>query len=881
MEAFQNHLSYDILSRLTRDISVNSPAQLEAKVLQCMQDCAQMLGADQAFLLRRTSARNHSLALAYLIDNEQQHLFQAGFGDLNLSHYRLWERILKNKRTFQIADATNIPDNYPLEKQLFLTCNIRAFLQVPVMYAGECSGFLAFCWSEPGIRWSKTQVALLKDAGELLGLVLEKIQTGKVGVPPPVVNLSKSNPSPSSIALQPDIDCIAPVLEGLDYGVAVYDRHSGQILFANEKFAQLLSFNKRNKITSDVVFRYFRENGYKITDFFSHSQPLQSREFSLHVAGKYISGSINPLASAPLLLINLHDITPITHYEKSERQLNRQLQILSETAIQLIQPLEEDIYQFIGNAAVSLFPGAIILVNSYNAPQGFLQTRFVSGFATPLDTIARMMGSHPLNKKYPLTPQSEVYKHIASNFVFEIQNGISELSLGAIPAPLARKIEQLLNVKKFYACGLFFNEKLYGSLTLMLRPDMVAHPFVMETFARMVSSAMRNREMSIELYEKELLFANLVRQSHDAIIIMSDDGKITEFNASAEALSGIKAHDAIGNLIWEIETRLQFRPDHLGVNVEYSMEKLKKGFLRLFDPVCDGNKNSRGFIVEAAGGKRRHVTVSNFVFHVGERRYVCRISTDTTAAFEKNEQEKLKEIQNRIDQAKSLFLDNMSHEMRTPLSGIIGMTDLLMRSGLNPTQQELLNVVKDSSDSLLKLIGNIHQLSVIDAKGVVLKNEVFTLDTLIEDTVNVFKAAAFQKNIELTFVLPDATAMQLRGDALRLQQVLTNLIANAVKFTPEGGSVWIEVTAQPCNLGAMCLEMKVGDTGIGIAPDQLQLLFKRFYQVDDSYTREHDGVGIGLAISKELIELMGGDIFVESEAGKGSVFTLRLSLPLA
>jgi len=297
--------------------------------------------------------------------------------------------------------------------------------------------------------------------------------------------------------------------------------------------------------------------------------------------------------------------------------------------------------------------------------------------------------------------------------------------------------------------------------------------------------------------------------------------------------------------------------------------------------VCSEKKNSRGFVVDRGGGKRRHLTVSNFVFHVGERRYVCRISTDTTAAYEKKEEQKQQEILNRIDQAKSLFLDNMSHEMRTPLSGVIGMTDLLMRSGLNPTQKELLDVVKDSSDSLLKLIGNIHQLALIDARGVVLKSEVFEFDALIESTVNMFKAAAYQKNIAIGIDIAEGSVTQLRGDTLRLQQVLTNLIANAIKFTPEGGKVWVKASSLPYKQEALCLEIKVGDTGIGIAEDQIPLLFKRFYQVDSSYTREHDGAGIGLAISKELIDLMAGEMYVESEVGIGSVFTLRLVLPIA
>jgi signal transduction histidine kinase len=219
--------------------------------------------------------------------------------------------------------------------------------------------------------------------------------------------------------------------------------------------------------------------------------------------------------------------------------------------------------------------------------------------------------------------------------------------------------------------------------------------------------------------------------------------------------------------------------------------------------------------------------------------------------------------------------------MRTPLSGIIGMTDILMRSGLTSRQAELMKVVKESSDSLLELISNIHQLSAIEAHGIKIRKDPFMLGSLMDKTLGIFRAAALEKEINLIHDYEEIRNIRLLGDEFRLQQILTNLLANAIKFTKSGGNVTVSAMANTKPGNATELRISIKDTGIGIPGEKTPILFDKFTQADSSYTREHEGAGIGLAISKELIELMGGTIGVNSEYMKGAEFWIRLTLPNA
>ncbi|MDN4619948.1 ATP-binding protein [Paenibacillus sp. PsM32] len=263
----------------------------------------------------------------------------------------------------------------------------------------------------------------------------------------------------------------------------------------------------------------------------------------------------------------------------------------------------------------------------------------------------------------------------------------------------------------------------------------------------------------------------------------------------------------------------------------------------------------------------------------GECHYFVGIQFDITDRKTAEEQAKrAAELAEAANRAKSRFIANMSHEFRTPLNGIIGMTELILLSEIDQEQRDNMKIVQNSAETLLTLINDVLDFSKIEAEKMNLENIEYNIHELMDITIKAHRPLALEKKIDLLLHIGKRVPKIVVGDPHRLKQVLNNLIGNAIKFTSQG-SVKISVEGQELIEDKLMLHFKVKDTGIGIAEKDMPKLFKSFSQVDDSQTREFGGTGLGLVISQQIVELMGGHITVDSDVGIGTIF--QFTIPMA
>ena len=379
------------------------------------------------------------------------------------------------------------------------------------------------------------------------------------------------------------------------------------------------------------------------------------------------------------------------------------------------------------------------------------------------------------------------------------------------------------------------------------------------------------------LSESERRYSDLFENANDIVIAVDLEGRFTAVNKTAQQVSGYTRDELLATSMVDL-----LAPEDAG-----RVRDIVSGMLA---GVSIGQHNLTAI---AKDGRRVELEIaSRLIFENGRPFGFQSIARDVTErkeserrleqyaqelSWKNSELSEALETARQATEAKSRFLANMSHEIRTPMNGVLGMTDLLLDTNLDPDQRGFAAAVKRSGEALLVLINEILDLSRIEAGKLELHPEPFNLATLVGCVAAMLEVQGRPKGVEFHCTIDDAVPRVLCGDQARFRQVLDNLAANAVKFT-ERGHVAVHVGVEAETAATVTVRCTVEDTGIGIAPDQIPRLFQSFTQADSSTTKRYGGAGLGLAISKQLVEMMGGRIGCESEPGHGSRFWFTASL---
>ncbi|OQA79392.1 MAG: Autoinducer 2 sensor kinase/phosphatase LuxQ [bacterium ADurb.Bin243] len=391
-----------------------------------------------------------------------------------------------------------------------------------------------------------------------------------------------------------------------------------------------------------------------------------------------------------------------------------------------------------------------------------------------------------------------------------------------------------------------------------------ARRLVHELRVHQIELEMQNDELRRTRHELELSVARyfeLYDLAPNGYLSIDEKGVITQANLTLANLLGLQRNE----LVKKHFTDYIYSEDQ-DIYYHYRKNLFKKPFsgncelrLKRKDSSCFWARLESLTACDEQGAMVCRTAVSDI-------NYLKTIEESLIAAREKAEAANI---------AKSRFLANVTHELRTPLNAIIGFSQLVSMSGIDDRQAELVGWIKYSSNNLLEIINDIMDFSKIEAKKLKLEKNIFDINDIAEKTVKMMSILAEKKKIELGYEIDPAINYKLYGDPFRIKQIIVNLIANAIKFTSKG-EVKVKIYESEKKENVSNVSIEVSDTGIGISSDDVDEIFERFYQVDDSSTRRYGGTGLGLSIVKGIVEMLNGKIFVESRLGSGSRFVVTI-----
>jgi PAS domain S-box-containing protein len=394
----------------------------------------------------------------------------------------------------------------------------------------------------------------------------------------------------------------------------------------------------------------------------------------------------------------------------------------------------------------------------------------------------------------------------------------------------------------------------------------------MEFLKQILLCGRKQAEAAADSSEKAAMLTDIINNTVDGMIVIDEQGIMQMFNPACEKIFGYKAEEVIGKNI-KILMPEPYKSEHDGYLGSY----LRTGQAKVIgiDRELRGqHKDGMSFPLELSVSEiklRNKRLFSGVVRDISKRK-----SVEDQLQTYMVEMEWFRNEAEKATRMKSEFLAMMSHEIRTPMNGVLGMTELLLETGLNGQQARYAKTAMRSAHNLLGIINDILDFSKIEAGRMVLEPLPMDLRKLSQEAIELFSVRAHEKSLELLLHYPDGAPQYVLGDAGRIHQIVSNLLSNAIKFTDKGR---VELIVAWLADGKIKISIK--DTGIGIPEDAQAGLFNKFTQADTSTTRKYGGTGLGLAICRQLAALMGGEVGIESAPGAGSTFWFTMHLPAA
>lgn len=653
-------------------------------------------------------------------------------------------------------------------------------------------------------------------------------------------------------------------------GIIILDNF--KISFTNIMFQNMLNFSDDELLDTNITDYIFKEDLILLKDniIMADKTPHYTSHIKIRFVNKFGETLFTELTIKKMnvqighkIIITAVDISYLIDQEDMENRYNRNLKFLNTTAMDFIKMVNiEDIHQHVIIKINEMLKNPIIITNVYNENTNKAAVFKTSGIDSVLSKILTFLKIYP--EKIVMELPGDIKTKLSAGRLNEVEGGFFELTFGKIPGFAAAIIEKTIMMDKLYTIGLSYMSNIYGSVAIVTRKKSSIDKNLIETFINQASAAIHRITLEKELNGEKIFQTKLIENSPFPLLLADKEGLITFASKNISNVTGYNHKEIIGSCVSSYVNELYI--------------KILKRHIRLL------NKKSPASNIYLIKHKESKEIFCEIIADIiedpnGNKKYIIAVN-DITERI--NYESKLEEAKNRAEQSdklKTAFLSNLSHEIRTPLNGIIGFSELLKNNVIEPEEQsQFIDIINNSGKQLLTLINDIIDISRIESGEMTVDLEEFNIRETFKELseyFNVLKGLEkySDKSVSILFK-PDENLGNdfIISDKNKLTQIMTNLLMNSFKFTKNG---FIEFSYTLHNKSM--LKITVKDTGIGIASAMQKAVFERFTQADNSGTKKHSGSGLGLSISKSLVELLGGSIHLESVEGKGT--TVYFYLP--